>query len=97
MTTADASQTNRLRVLVASEPRDRLAKLAALVISLGHDVIATHVQVSDVGPETARTQPDVAVVALGQNPEHALDLIERVVEETACPVVALCASRGTDS
>jgi response regulator NasT len=94
MTTTDASQANRLRVLVASDPQDRLAKLATLVISLGHDVIATHVQVDDVGLETARTQPDVAVVALGQNSENASELIERVVEETACPVVALLREPG---
>jgi hypothetical protein len=44
---ADAPHV-RLRVLVANERQDRLAKVAAVVISLGHDVIAPQIEVTDL-------------------------------------------------
>ncbi|MDX6507462.1 MAG: two-component system, response regulator PdtaR [Gaiellaceae bacterium] len=79
----------RLRVLVANERQDRLAQVAALVADLGHDVIAPQIEVTEVGPVTAREQPDVAFVGLGESSQHALELIEQIVHEAACPVVAL--------
>ena len=80
---------NRLRVLVANERQDRLVDVGALIASLGHEVIAPQIEVSEVGPVTAREQPDVAFVGLGASSEHALELIEQIVHEAACPVVAL--------
>jgi response regulator NasT len=80
---------DRLRVLVANERQDRLADVAALVAGLGHEVIAPQIEVSEVGPVTAREQPDVAFVGLGASSQHALELIEQIVHEAACPVVAL--------
>lgn len=87
--TADGSGVNRLRVLVANEREDRLALVAELVAGLGHEVIAPQIDVSEVGPVTAREQPDVAFVGLGESSQHALELIEQIVHEAACPVVAL--------
>ena len=80
---------NRLRVLVANERQDRLALVAAMVAKMGHDVIAPQIEVSEVGLVTAREQPDVAFVGLGESSVHALELIEEIVHEAACPVVAL--------
>jgi AmiR/NasT family two-component response regulator len=80
---------NRLRVLVANERQDRLVNVAAVIAGLGHEVIAPQIEVSEVGPVTAREQPDVAFVGLGESSEHALELIEQIVHEAACPVVAL--------
>jgi AmiR/NasT family two-component response regulator len=82
-------ETEHLRVLIANERRDRLALVAQVVTAGGHDVIAREVEVDDVGPVTARERPDVALVGLGQSSEHALTLIERIVREAACPVIAL--------
>jgi response regulator NasT len=76
-------------VLVANERQDRLAIVAALVAELGHEVIAPQIEVTEVGPVTAREHPDVAFVGLGESSEHALELIEQIVHEAACPVVAL--------
>jgi response regulator NasT len=42
-----------------------------------------------VGPVTAREHPDVALVGLGASSEHALELIDKIVRESACPVIAL--------
>jgi response regulator NasT len=88
--TDDASPpVTRLRVLVANERQDRLAHVADVVAGLGHEVIAPQIEVTEVGPVTAREQPDVALVGLGESSEHALELIEQIVHEAACPVVAL--------
>jgi len=38
---------------------------------------------------TARERPDVALVGLGESSTHALGLIEKIVQEAACPVIAL--------
>jgi response regulator NasT len=78
-----------LRVLIANEKRDRLELLAQVVIGLGHDVIAREIYVRQVGPATAREQPDVAIVGLGISSEHALELIAEIVREASCPVIAL--------
>ena len=78
-----------LRVLIANERRDRLELLAQVVIGLGHDVIAREIYVKEVGSATARERPDVAIVGLGLSSEHALELIGEIVQEAACPVIAL--------
>ena len=82
-------ETEHLRVLIANERNDRLALVAPIVAALGHEVIAREIEVEDVGPVTARERPDVALVGLGANSDHALGLIERIVHEAACPVIAL--------
>ena len=81
--------TEHLRVLIANERRDRLALVAPIVASLGHEVIAREVEVDDVGAVTARERPDVALVGLGQSSDHALTLIEKIVHEATCPVIVL--------
>jgi AmiR/NasT family two-component response regulator len=78
-----------LRVLIANERRDRLELVAAAVVALGHEVVAREVEVREVGALTARQRPDVALVGLGASSEHALDLIDHIVHEAACPVIAL--------
>jgi len=45
--------------------------------------------VNDVGAVTARERPDVALVGLGESSDHALTLIEKIVRESACPVIVL--------
>ena len=81
--------TERLRVLIANERRDRLALVAQAVMALGHEVIAREIDVKDVGAVTGRERPDVALVGLGDSSEHALELIDKIVRESACPVIAL--------
>jgi AmiR/NasT family two-component response regulator len=79
----------RLRVLIANERKDRLSLVAQAVIALGHEVIAREIDVKDVGPVTGRERPDVALVGLGDSSEHALEMIDKIVRESACPVIAL--------
>jgi AmiR/NasT family two-component response regulator len=84
-----ADQTPQLRVLIANERRDRLELLAQVVAGLGHEVIARSIDVREVGAVTAAERPDVALVGLGLSSEHALTLIEEIVREAHCPVIAL--------
>ena len=81
--------TDHLRVLIANERKDRLELLIPVVVALGHEVIAREVDVADVGAVTARERPDVALVGLGASSQHALDMIDKIVHEAACPVIAL--------
>ncbi len=89
--TDDAVQ--HLRVLIANEKRERLELLAEVVAGLGHEVIAREIDVKEVGEVTARERPDVALVGLGLDSEHALDLITEIVREASCPVIALLTAR----
>jgi response regulator NasT len=85
--------TEHLRVLIANERKDRLALVAPIVVGLGHEVIAREIDVADVGEVTARERPDVALVGLGDSSEHALELIDKIVREAACPVIVLLHAR----
>jgi len=60
-----------------------------IVVALGHEVIAREIEVDEVGAVTVQERPDVALVGLGASSEHALDLIDQIVREAACPVIAL--------
>ena len=89
-------ETKHLRVLIANERKDRLALVAPIVVSLGHEVIAREIDVEDVGPATARERPDVALVGLGESSEHALELIDKIVREASCPVIVLLHARDPE-
>lgn len=84
---------NHLRVLIANERRDRLELVASMVVGLGHEVVAREVDVQHVSAATTREHPDVALVGLGASPEHALGLIDEIVHEASCPVIALLSSK----
>ena len=96
MQPAASDETEHLRVLIANERKDRLALVAAVVVGLGHEVIAREIDVEDVGPVTARERPDVALVGLGESSDHALDLIDRIVREASCPVIVLLHARDPE-
>lgn len=78
-----------LRVLIANEIPERLDIVTGVVTSLGHEVVARGVEVTEIGALTRKERPDVALVGLGDSSQHALELIEQIVHEAACPVIAL--------
>lgn len=82
-----------LRVLIANEAPERLAVITQVLARLGHSVVAAGVEVAEIGTATRRERPDVALVALGESSEHALEMISKIVHESACPVIALLHSR----
>ena len=85
-------EPHRLRVLIANERAERLERVAVVVVSLGHTVIARELNVDEVGQVTREERPDVALVGLGESSEHALEHISQIVREAACPVIALLGS-----
>ena len=85
-----------LRVLIANERKERLQRTSGLVAAMGHHVIARELEVSEVAAATAETMPDVALVGLGDSTQHALDLISRIVQEAACPVIAILESANPE-
>lgn len=78
-----------LRVLVADEDRAALDRLAALLRTLGHTVCAYAVEVADVAEKVAADDPDVSMVVLHRDDDHALALIEEICAYASGPVIAL--------
>ena len=85
-----------LRVLIANERTERLRTTTGLVAAMGHHVIARSLEVSEVAAATAEAMPDVALVGLGESSEHALDLISQIVQEAACPVIAILEDKDAE-
>jgi AmiR/NasT family two-component response regulator len=84
-----------LRVLAADENVRALEDLTDLVRGLGHEVIAHAISLRDVAEVVASEEPDVALVVLHHDEEHALDLIGEIAEYGAGPVIALLDSEDT--
>ena len=81
-----------LRILIANQRKDRLERIAEIVTGLGHEVISSELEVSEVAAATDRENPDLAFVGLGVSGIHALDMISEIVKEASCPVIALLES-----
>jgi response regulator NasT len=82
-------EPHHLKVLVADERQKYLEPVSAAVRDLGHEVIAHEVTIAKVGKATHEHRPDIAIVALHEDTDHALELISEIVDEAICPVIAL--------
>lgn len=80
---------SRMRVLVTDGPGVRLDEVTTTVAQLGHDVIARESSLPDVARITATERPDVAVVIVHEGTAKALQLIDQIVHEATCPVIAV--------
>jgi AmiR/NasT family two-component response regulator len=80
--------TRHLRVLIADEDEDALHHLAAVLEQLGHEVTPYVVSVSEAIELIATEDPDLAIVVVHQDDEHALALIAETVEYASGPVIA---------
>src|SRR5512132_2295564 len=83
------AETKQLRVLVCDGPGVRLDEITRMVSSLGHEVIARESSLPDVARITATEHPDVAIVIVHDGTAKALELIDQIVHEAACPVIAV--------
>lgn len=81
----------QLRILLADEDRPALELLAALIEGLGHDVIAEAVELSEAVHAIASQDPDLSMVLVHSDDEHALGLIEEISSFSSGPVIALLA------
>jgi len=91
MTTTPATGTlgeRNLRVLIADENKDALRMLHEVLASLGHEVTSYAVSTREAADLIAREDPQVAIVVMHQDDEHALALIGEAVEYASGPVIA---------
>ena len=82
-------QGDGLRVLVADEDYEALDNLAKLLKELGHSVVARAIGVGELSLQINADDPDIALVKLHDDDEHALDLIDEIVQDANCAVIAL--------
>jgi AmiR/NasT family two-component response regulator len=88
--TADAARpAEALRVLAADEDRAALEATSAVLRALGHEVVAYAVGAAEAADKVAADDPDVSVVVLHDDDQHALELIEELREYASGPVIAL--------
>jgi AmiR/NasT family two-component response regulator len=81
------AETN-LRILIADEDTDALRGLHAVLAKLGHEVTPYAVSVHEAVELIAREDPQVAIVVVHHDDEHALALIAEAVEFASGPVIA---------
>lgn len=90
-TTPETEGPTALRVALADEEHSTLRALGALLETLGHEVTALAVTVEEASDRIAATDPQLAIVVLHRDDEHALDLIEELSEALEGPVIVLLA------
>jgi AmiR/NasT family two-component response regulator len=80
-------ETN-LTVLLADEDEEALERLRRVLESLGHEATAFAVSVDEAAELIVREDPDLAIVVVHHDDEHALALIGEAVELASGPVIA---------
>jgi response regulator NasT len=78
-----------LRVLAADEDAQALDQLGAMLRELGHEVTSYAVEVSEVPARVAADDPDISIVVLHHDDDHALALIDEIGAYASGPIVAL--------
>jgi AmiR/NasT family two-component response regulator len=97
VTTAGARAGRRhLRVLIADEDREALHRMADVLTGLGHEVTPYAVSVQEAADLIGTEDPDLAIVVVHQDDEHALALIGEAVEFASGPVIAQTRGRDGD-
>ena len=87
MTSTTITETN-LRVLIADENESALRHLHEVLAGLGHDVTPYAVSVQDAVELIAKEDPQIAIVVVHDDDDHALALIGEAVEFASGPVIA---------
>jgi len=82
------TDARHLRVLIADEDKDALHSLADVLEGLGHEVAPYVVSVSEAVELISTEDPDLAIVVVHQDDDHALALIAESVEYASGPVIA---------
>ena len=85
-----------LRILAADEDLEALARTSKMLAELGHEVTDTAVDLAQVTEAIAREDPELSVVVVHHDDDHALDLIEEISSFAAGPVIALLSEEHPD-
>jgi AmiR/NasT family two-component response regulator len=79
---------SNLRVLIADEDEDALESLRRALDELGHEVMPYAVSVREAAELISREDPNLTIVMVHRDDEHALALISEAVEYASGPVIA---------
>ncbi len=97
MTTPSSAPAERnLRILVADEDPSALDHLGETLNRLGHRVTPYAVSVQEAAEMIAAEDPDLAIVMVHHDDEHALALIAEAVEFASGPVIAHLGDNDVD-
>jgi len=88
-------ETN-LTVLLADEDEAALTRLGEVLQGLGHEVTPFAVSVEEAAELIVREDPDLTIVVVHRNDDHALALIGEAVETASGPVIAQLRGRDDD-
>lgn len=88
-TTRVTTETTSLRILAADEDEAALRRTADTLNELGHAVSSFAVDTATAAAQVAAEDPDLSVVVVHDDDEHALDLIEEISAYASGPVIAL--------
>jgi AmiR/NasT family two-component response regulator len=81
--------SNALRILLADQDPGALKVTAGQVRDLGHVPTEIAVSLREAAEAIAREEPDLTIVVLYGDDEHALELIEEINAYSSGPVIAL--------
>lgn len=76
-------------MLLADEDQSALRRTAAFIEGLGHEVICTATELAETTEAIAREEPDLSMVLVHADDDHALELIEEIDAFTGGPVIVL--------
>lgn len=83
------TKTKGLRILTADEDVAKLQATGRVLEELGHTVTAHEIRVDAAAEHIAREDPDLTVVVVHEDDDHALELIEEIAEFARGPVITL--------
>jgi AmiR/NasT family two-component response regulator len=92
----DHTNTTPLRILTADEDEATLRATDELLSGIGHTVTAHAVDVKQAAELIAREDPDISVVVVHDDDDHALDLIEEIGEYARGPLIVLLGAHDSD-
>lgn len=93
---ANHAKTTSLRILAADENEATLRATDRLLTGLGHEVTAHVVTVEQAADLIASHDPDLSVVVVHDDDDHALDLIEEISEYARGPLIVLLGEHEAD-
>jgi response regulator NasT len=85
-----------LRVLIADEDKRALADLGGVLNDLGHEVTPFVVSVAEAIELIGTEDPDLVIIVVHRDDEHALALIQETVEYASGPVIAQTRDNDVD-
>ena len=86
---ADEPAVTGLRILTADEDESTLQATDTILEALGHTVVSHATNAARAGDLIAREDPDLSIVVVDHDDEHALGLIDEMSEYARGPIIAL--------